>query len=102
MKAVRSLQYGGNDLIVFHLLDPAELELRVDQPLILEDVETAERMEIIPEVIAQQYRDLLQEHIRTLQHECRTTRIDYTMLDTSRPLDHALFAYLLARQKSKR
>ena len=102
MKAVRALQYGGNDLIVFHLLDPAELELRVDQPLILEDVETAERMEIIPEVIAQQYRDLLQEHIRTLQHECRTSRIDYTMLDTSRPLDHALFAYLLARQKSKR
>jgi len=102
MKAVRALQYGGNDLIVFHLLDPAELELRVDQPLILEDVETAERMEIIPEVIAQQYHDLLQEHIRTLQHECRTSRIDYTMLDTSRPLDHALFAYLLARQKSKR
>ena len=56
MKAVRALQFGGNDLIVFHLLDPAELELRVDQPLILEDVETAERMEIIPEVIAQQYQ----------------------------------------------
>ncbi len=102
MKAVRSLQYGGNDLIVFHLLDPAELEFRVDQPLILEDVETAERMEVVPEYVAQQYRQLLQEHIRALQHECRTSRIDYTMLDTSRPLDHALFAYLLARQKSKR
>jgi uncharacterized protein (DUF58 family) len=102
MKAVRTLQFGGNDLIVFHLLDPAELELRVDQPLILEDMETSERMEVIPEYIAQQYRDLLQEHLRALQHECRTSRIDYTMLDTSRPLDHALFAYLLARQKSKR
>lgn len=102
MKAVRALQFGGNDLIIFHLLDPSELELRVDQPLILEDVETTERMEVVPEYVAQQYRDLLQEHIRALQHECRTSRIDYTMLDTSQPLDHALFAYLLGRQKSKR
>jgi len=102
MKAVRTLQFGGNDLIIFHLLDPAELELRIDQPLILEDLETSERMEVVPEYVAQQYRELLQEHIRALQHECRTSRIDYTMLETSKPLDHALFAYLLARQKSKR
>jgi len=102
MKAVRSLQYGGNDLIVFHLLDRGELEFQLDEPVLLEDVETAERMEVVPEYMAQQYRKLLQEHIRALQHECRASRIDYTMLDTSRPLDHALFAYLLARQRSKR
>jgi hypothetical protein len=52
--------------------------------------------------MAQQYRSLLQEHIQTLQHECRSSRIDYTMLDTSRPLDYALFKFLSARQRSKR
>jgi uncharacterized protein (DUF58 family) len=102
MKAVRALQYGGNDLIVFHLLDRGELEFQLDEPALLEDVETAERMEVVPEYMAQQYHKLLQEHIRALQHECRASRIDYTMLDTSRPLDHALFSYLLARQRSKR
>jgi uncharacterized protein (DUF58 family) len=102
MKAVRSLQYGGNDLIVFHLLDRGELEFQLDEPALLEDVETGERMEVVPEYMAQQYRKLLQEHIRALQRECRASRIDYTMLDTSRPLDHALFSYLLARQRSKR
>jgi hypothetical protein len=87
---------------VFHLLDRGELEFQLDEPALLEDVETAERMEVVPEYMAQQYRKLLQEHIRSLQHECRASRIDYTMLDTSRPLDHALFSYLLARQRSKR
>ena len=101
MKSVRGLQFGGNDLILFHILDPGELELHVDQPVMLEDLETAERIEIIPEFVAPQYRQLLQEHIRTLQHECRSSRIDYTMLDTGRPLDHALFTYLSARQRSR-
>jgi len=101
MKSVRGLQFGGNDLILFHILDPGELELHVDQPVMLEDLETAERIEIIPEFVAPQYRRLLQEHIRTLQHECRSSRIDYTMLDTGRPLDHALFTYLSARQRSR-
>ena len=102
MKAVRSLQFGGNDLIVFHILDRGELEFQLDEPVLLEDIETGERMEVVPEYMAQQYRRLLQDHIRALQHECRSSRIDYTMLDTSRPLDHALFSYLLARQRSKR
>jgi len=102
MRAVRGLQFGGNDLILFHILDPGELEFRAEGPVQLEDLETAERMEVVPEYMAAQYRKLLQEHIRTLQHECRSSRIDYTMLDTSRPLDHALFTFLSARQRSRR
>ena len=102
MQAVRGLQFGGNDLILFHILDPGELEFRVDGPVQLEDLETAERLEVVPESMAQQYGRLLQDHIQTLQHECRSSRIDYTMLDTSRPLDHALFTFLSARQRAKR
>jgi uncharacterized protein (DUF58 family) len=102
MRSVRGLQFGGNDLILFHILDPGEIEFRVDAPVQLEDMETAERLEVIPEYVAQQYQRLLQEHLQTLQHECRSSRIDYTMLDTSRPLDHALFAFLSARQRSRK
>jgi uncharacterized protein (DUF58 family) len=99
MRAVRGLQFGGNDLILFHILDPGEIEFPVDRPVQLEDLETAERLEVIPEYMARQYQQLLQEHVQKLQHECRSSRIDYTMLDTSRPLDYALFAYLSARAR---
>ena len=99
MHAVRELQFGGNDVILFHILDPAELDLRLDTAVLLEDMETSERMEIIPEYMSQQYRTLLQDHIRELREQCRTSFIDYELLDTSRPLDYALFAYLSARQR---
>ena len=101
MKSVRGLQFGGNDLILFHILDPGELEFRVDAPVLLEDVETAERVEVIPEYMAEQYGQLVRDHIGTLQHECRSSHIDYTMLDTSQPLDHALFKFLSARERSR-
>ena len=101
MRSVRALQFGGNDLVLFHVLDPAEIEFSVNEPVMLEDLETSERMEIVPEFVAQQYRRLLQEHIGALRHECHSSRIDYEMLDTGRPLDHALFTYLSARQRRK-
>ena len=99
MRSVRELQFGGNDVILFHILDPAELELQLDSAVLLEDLETSERLEIIPEYVSQQYRKLLEEHVRALREQCRTSFIDYELLDTSRPLDYALFAYLSARQR---
>ncbi|MBI3895922.1 MAG: DUF58 domain-containing protein [Acidobacteria bacterium] len=99
MRAVRLLQFGRNDVIVFHLLDLAELEFDLATPAVLEDLETNERMEVIPEFVGPQYRRLLQEHIEALRHECLTSRIDYELFDTHRPLDYALFSYLGARQR---
>ncbi len=97
--ALRALQFGGNDLILFHLLDPFELEFNMELPVLLEDLETNELLEVIPEKAGPAYRQLLQDHIATLGQECRSARIDYQVLDTSRPLDYALFSYLLARQR---
>ena len=99
MNAIRELQFGGNDLIVFHLLDPMELEFSMDTAALLEDPETGETMEIIPEAVAARYRRLLQEHITALGQQCRSSRIDYQLLDTGKPLDYALLTYLSARQR---
>jgi hypothetical protein len=97
--AIRELQFGGNDLIVFHILDPVEIEFSLDTAALLEDPETGETMEIVPEAVAARYRRLLQEHITALGQQCRASRIDYQLLDTSKPLDYALFTYLSARQR---
>ena len=97
--AIRELQFGGNDLIVFHILDPVELEFSLDTAALLEDPETGETMEIVPEAVAARYRRLLQEHITALGQQFRSSRIDYQLLDTGKPLDYALFTYLSARQR---
>ncbi|HWP85554.1 MAG TPA: DUF58 domain-containing protein [Terriglobia bacterium] len=99
MNAIRELQFGGNDLILFHLLDPSELRFSLPSPALLEDSETGEVMEIIPEAVSKQYQNLLEEHIAALGQQSRASRIDYQVLDTSRPLDYALFTYLSARHR---
>ena len=99
MKGIRLLQFGGNDIIVFHLLDPMEVDFDLTTPVVLEDLETAERMEIVPEDVGARYREMLQEHIAVLGRECNASRIDYHLMDTRRPLDYALFSYMAARQR---
>lgn len=97
--SLQRLRFGGNDLIVFHLLDPLELDLNLDEPVLLEDLETGDRMEVNPEYAAPQYKKLIEDHIARIGQDCRSSRIDYELVPTSRPLDYALFHYLSARQR---
>ncbi len=99
LKAVRPLCYRGNDIILFHILDPAELAPKFGDATLLEDMETGERMEVAPEYARGEYRRRIQSHIDELGRAARGAGADYLLLDTSRPLDTALKEYLLFRQK---
>jgi hypothetical protein len=56
----------------------------------------------VPEVFAKQYRKLMQEHIEALRTKCSESRIDYVLMNTSQPLDEALFSYLGNRERLMR
>lgn len=100
--AIKPLRYGGNDVIVFHVLDPAEIEFPYDDATSFQDLETGRKMPVVPEKLREQYRALVQEHIASISKLCTQNRIDYALFDTSMPLDHALFKYLATRHKLTR
>ena len=102
LDAVKVLRYKGNDLIVFHVLDPAEIEFPFDEVANYQDLETGEAIPVIPEYLREQYRKLVAEHIDRLSRWLGDNRIDYTLFDTSTPLDYALFNYLSNRQRLSR
>ena len=52
LEAVGPLRFRGNDLIVFHVLDPAELDFTFDSPSAFEDLETGEQIPIVPEALS--------------------------------------------------
>jgi hypothetical protein len=54
---------------------------------------------IVPDQLAAEYRDLMARHTQELDQLFSGSRIDYTVLNTSQPLDHALFRYLVSREK---
>jgi uncharacterized protein (DUF58 family) len=101
VKHVRELAFQGNDVVLFHVLDPDEIDLKLEESSVLEDLETGERIEVVPEYAGSQYRQLIRDHIEKLQYDCRAAHIDYALMDTSRPLDFALFTYLSARKRRK-
>jgi len=102
LEAIGPLRFRGNDLIVFHLLDEAELNFTFSAPSAFEDLESGEQMPVVPDVLAEQYRELVKAHTTALTERFSANRIDYTLVNTSSPLDHALFSYLSARERLTR
>ena len=102
MEAIGPLRFRGHDIIVFHVLDRAELNFEYADPSAFEDLETGDQIPIVPEALASQYRELVQAHVRALTERFSANRIDYMLVNTSAPLDHALFTYLSSRERLMR
>jgi uncharacterized protein (DUF58 family) len=102
LDAIGPLRFRGHDIAVFHLLDPSELDFSFREPSAFEDLETGEQIPIVPDALADQYKALVQAHVDALRERFSANRIDYTLLDTSQPLDHALFSYLSTRERLSR
>jgi hypothetical protein len=102
LDAISPLRFRGHDIAVFHLLDPAELDFSFREPSAFEDLETGEQIPIVPDALAAQYKALVQAHVDALRERFSANRIDYTLIDTSSPLDHALFSYLSTRERLSR
>ena len=102
LEAIGPLRFRGHDLIVFHVLDPAEIEFAYEDASAFEDLETGEQIPIVPEALAEQYRTLVREHSEALAARCAELRVDYALVNTSTPLDLALFNYLSARERLMR
>ena len=99
LDAVKPLRFAGNDVILFHVLDPAEVDFPYDDSISFQDLETERKVPVVPDKLRDQYRALIQEHIQAISQLCNQNRIDYAFLNTKVPLDHALFKYLAMRHK---
>lgn len=102
LDALRHLRQRGNDVMVVHVLDPAELEFPFDEAGTFEDLETGERIPLVPDYLREQYRAMIRAHIAELGARLGEQGMDYAMFDTSRPLDYALFDFLSKRQRLMR
>ena len=97
---LKVLRAKGNDIIVFHIMDSFELTFPYEETAQFEDMETKKKLHVIPEYLRKQYLVILQEHMDRIRKELSGMRIDYCLMDTSKPLDAGLFSYLGARSKT--
>jgi uncharacterized protein (DUF58 family) len=95
LKGLRQFRFKGNDVIVFHVLDPAELNLPFDGNILFEDLEAANLQVMTdPRAIRSTYQQVVQEFINDMRKQCHDNAIDYQLISTATPLDRALASYL--------
>ena len=102
LKAINQLHYRGNDLIVFHLLDPLELSFNLGDNTSVEDLESGVNLPVAVADFRDRYRELVRDHRAELERLFGSNRIDYIFADISRPLDNTLFQYLSRRAQQNR
>ncbi|HEX9728919.1 MAG TPA: DUF58 domain-containing protein [Gemmatimonadales bacterium] len=101
-RALARLRDRGHDVIVFHVLDPAELTFPFEEASQFEDMETGERIPVVPENQRAKYQALMREHLADIETRLVRSRVDYARIETTKPLDVALFAYLSRRESLAR
>jgi uncharacterized protein (DUF58 family) len=101
IKGLKHLRVRGTDVVVFQVLDPHELTFPFDRPSRFRDLESGKEVTAEPAAVRTGYLQELAALTATYERELRGAGIDYVQLDTSKPLDHALLAYLSARARRK-
>jgi len=99
VRTVEPLRYKGNEVILFHILDPQEIKPKFREPVLLVDMENAgASLEVSPEYARNEYRRRIDAHIEEMGSKARAAGMDYFLMDTSRPLDEGLREYLAIRR----
>jgi uncharacterized protein (DUF58 family) len=100
--AAGALRGRGSDVLVIQVLDPAERSFPFGEPAHFEDLETGDRIPVVPGDQAGRYRALMAEHLEAVSARLGEAGMDYELALTDQPLDYALFHYLSRRQAMAR
>ncbi len=101
LKTLQPLVHRQQDIVLFHILDPIELNPEYDSVVSLTDMETGERTDVDPDWLKTDYRELILAHCDALEKATARAGADYVRLVTDAPLDDALTRYMLFRQRKQ-
>ncbi|HUA61706.1 MAG TPA: DUF58 domain-containing protein [Verrucomicrobiae bacterium] len=97
VRTIEPLRFTGNEVVLFHVLDPEDVRPRLNGPSILVDLETDEHLEVTPDYTRKEYREKVEAHLTELRDRAQSAGMGYCLLMTDRPLDEALREYLTIR-----
>jgi len=99
IESLHHLRHRGNEIIVFHILDEAEVHFPFEGMIEFADVEEPRKLTVDARDTKGAYLASLREFQETYRRECANAGIDYVPMDTSIGFDKALLEYLIQRQR---
>lgn len=97
LSGLRHFRHDQHDVMVFHVMDPREVDLGFDASTVFRDLETGEEITTQPLQIRSAYRQAVEDYTTTLKRGCHALNVDYVHITTEMPFDVALREYLVKR-----
>lgn len=99
MAGLKHLRYRRHDVVVFHILDPAEIEFRFRNTTMFRGLEQLPEVICEPRGLRKAYLREFEQFLRVVRQGCRNLKIDYVQMRTDQPLDVALSSFLTSRMQ---
>ncbi len=97
LAGLKHLRHKRHEVVLFHVLDPAELEFPFRRMTMFEGLEDLPKVLADPPALRKAYLKEFHAYIRQLKQGCRMHRIDYVQMRTDQSFDVALSTYLASR-----
>jgi len=101
MRGLRHFKHKKHEVLLFHVLDAAELDFPFERLSDFVDMETGERIQADPSYMREEYRRQVQGFVETIRRDCASGNMDYVLANTSAPYDLLLRAYLQRRKRMR-
>jgi len=102
IRALQHFVYKKHQIIVFQLMDPAELDFPFRKILSFVDMETGQKLQVDPRHVKDAYRAEIRAFVDRYRKECSDRNIEYALTPTSTPYDQMLLSYLARRKALRR
>jgi len=101
IRTIEPLRFYGNEVVLFHVLDPEDVRPKLNGQSLLVDMETQQELKVTPDYARKEYREKIDSHLADLRDRAQGAGMGYCLLMTDRPLDAALREYLTLRGARK-
>ncbi len=98
MKALSHFSFKRHQIIVFHLMDPAELDFPFKKIHSFVDMETGDKLQVDPRAVREAYQSEINAFVENYRKECSDRNIEYVLVPTNTPYDMMLLNYLARRK----
>ncbi len=99
IRSLRHLRFKRQDVILFWILDPFELDFSPSSSYKMLDLETGKQLLLDGKTASAYFRSGLQNHKRTIENACKEMQIDFNLICIDEPFEKALFRVLEKRKR---
>lgn len=99
VSGLKHFRHRRHDVSVLHVIDPAEQDFPFEDPTRFRGLEGLPEQTVEPRALRRAYQTEFEGFLRDVRGRCSDLQMDYVLLRTDRPLDHALRGFLTRRMQ---